>query len=146
VYRSVRFGGETKTRKSRRRLALPQLAAEALREHRKRQREARLAAGPLWQDNDLVFCREDGASLSDQTVRNAFKGITEKAGLGRNWAPRELRTSFASILSANDMAIEEISRLMGHSSTKTTETVYRKELRPALTRGAEVMDGIFAGK
>jgi integrase len=79
-------------------------------------------------------------------VREPFKRITDKAGLGRDWTPRELRTSFASILSSNDMAIEEISRLMGHSSTKTTETVYRKELRPVITTGAEVMDQIFSGK
>lgn len=33
------------------------------------------------------------------------------------------------------MAIEDISHLVGHASTKVTETVYRKVLRPVLTRG-----------
>ncbi|MEU8318067.1 hypothetical protein AB0C33_06820 [Nonomuraea sp. NPDC048881] len=41
------------------------------------------------------------------------------------------------------MAIEEIARIVGHSSTHVTETVYRQEIRPALTRGAVVMDEIF---
>ena len=45
VWRSVREGGDTKTAKSRRTLALPQAAVQALREHRKRQAEDRLAAG-----------------------------------------------------------------------------------------------------
>ena len=45
VWRSVRQGGDTKTAKSRRTLALPQTAVQALREHRKRQAEDRLAAG-----------------------------------------------------------------------------------------------------
>jgi hypothetical protein len=31
----------------------------------------------------------------------------------------------------------------GHSSTRTTEVIYRKELRPVLVKGAEVMDQIF---
>jgi integrase len=51
VWHSVRQGGDTKTAKSRRTLALPQTAIEALREHRKRQAEDRLAAGALWQDH-----------------------------------------------------------------------------------------------
>ena len=45
--------------------------------------------------------------------------------------------------SHDGVAVEEIARPAGHSSTRTTELVYRKELRPALTRGAEVMDSIF---
>jgi integrase len=42
------------------------------------------------------------------------------------------------------MAIEGISRLMGHSSSSVTETIYRHQIRPVLTIGAEAMDKIFA--
>jgi len=41
------------------------------------------------------------------------------------------------------LPVEEIARLAGHSSSRTTEVVYRRELRPVLTTGAEVMDKIF---
>jgi len=47
-----------------------------------------------------------------------------------------------SLLSASGVPVEEIARLAGHSS-RTTESVYRRELRPVLTRGAEAMDAIF---
>ena len=40
------------------------------------------------------------------------------------------------------VAIEEISRLMGHSSSNVTETVYRHQIRPVITTGAEAMDKI----
>jgi hypothetical protein len=33
--------------------------------------------------------------------------------------------------------------LVGHANTRTTEKVYRKELRPVLRRGAKAMDDIF---
>ena len=46
VWRSVRQGGDTKTAKSRRTLALPQTAVQALREHRTRQAEDRLEPAP----------------------------------------------------------------------------------------------------
>jgi hypothetical protein len=39
--------------------------------------------------------------------------------------------------------IEHISRLVGHSSTTTTETIYRKQIRPVIVQGADVMDRIF---
>jgi hypothetical protein len=39
--------------------------------------------------------------------------------------------------------VEEIARLAGHSSSRTTEVIYRKEIRPVLIKGTEVMDQLF---
>lgn len=58
---------------------------------------------------------------------------------------RELRHSFVSLLSDDGIALEEMSRLVGHSSTATTESVYRKQIRPVVQSGAVAMDRIFAG-
>jgi integrase len=41
------------------------------------------------------------------------------------------------------VSIEDIARLAGHASTRTTEIVYRRELRPVITTGAEIMDQLF---
>jgi hypothetical protein len=65
------------------------------------------------------------------------------ASMAYDAATRELRHSFVSILSASDVPLEEISQLVGHVSTNVTETVYRHEIRPALTQGAAAMDKIF---
>jgi site-specific recombinase XerD len=107
-----------------------------LKEHRSRQVAERLRAGTAWQDHGLVFCREDGTLLDRWQVRREFAAITKAAGLGEEWAPRELRHSFVSILSAHGVRIEDISDLVGHSGTTVTETVYRHEIRPVLTTGA----------
>jgi integrase len=146
VYRSVRAKGDTKTRKSRRALELPTRAVQALRTHHTRQAAERLAAGELWQDHDLVFCREDGTPLDRWHVRKEFGKITKAAQLGPEWSPRELRHSFVSILSAHDVRLEDISDLVGHSSTSVTETVYRHEIRPALTKGATAMNRILEAR
>jgi len=143
VYRSVRAKGDSKTRKSRRVLKLPERATEALKEHRTSQAAEGLRAGRAWQDHDLVFCREDGTPLDRWQVPREFAVITKPAGLGEEWAPRELRHSFLSILSAHGVRIEDISDLVGHSGTTVTETVYRHEIRPALTTGATAMDQIL---
>jgi integrase len=143
VWRAQRQGGDTKTEKSRRTLALPRLCVEALREHRKLQAKNRLRAGALWQDCGLVFSSTVGTPLNANNVIRAFRAITEKAGLGKDWAPREMRHTFVSVLSANGVPVESIALLVGHDRTTTTESVYRHEIRPALTQGAEVMDKIF---
>ena len=143
VWRSERFGGDTKTGKSRRTLALPRRCVEALREHRRRQAGDRLRAGALWQDHGLVFASTIGTPLSANNVIRPFRALTEKAGLGRDWAPREMRHTFVSVLSATGVPVESIALLAGHDRTTTTELVYRHEIRPALTQGAEVMDSIF---
>ena len=143
VWRSVRLHGDTKTEKSRRTLALPQSAVTALKEHRKRQAAARLAAGPLWQDTGLVFTSSVGTPLDASHVRRDFRALCKKAGIKGVWAPRELRHTFVSVMSESGVAVEEIARLAGHASSKTTETIYRHELRPVITTGAEAMDKIF---
>jgi integrase len=61
------------------------------------------------------------------------------------WTPRELRHSFVSLLSDSGIPIEEISRLVGHSSTTVTEQVYRHQIRPVIQDGATAMDRLFGG-
>jgi len=91
-----------------------------------------------------VFTTQVGTQLDAGNVRRQFKVITANAGLGTNWTPRELRHTFVSLLSESGVPVEEIARLAGHTSSRTTEVVYRKELRPTITTGAEVMDIRFA--
>ena len=143
VWRSVRTHGDVKTEKSRRTLGLPQLAVDALREHRARQAHERATAGPLWRENDLVFATGIGTSLDSHNVRRDFRRVCRAAGIGDGWVPKELRTSFVSMMSHRGVPVEEIARLAGHSSTRTTEVIYRRELRPVITTGAEIMDQIF---
>jgi integrase len=143
VWRSMRHGGDTKTPKSRRTLALPQTAVQALSEHRKQQAEDRLASGSLWHDHGLVFASAIGTPLDAANVRREFRKITEAGGLGRGWAPLDLRHTFVSLMSADGVPVEEIARLAGHNRTATTELIYRHELRPVITTGAEVMDRIL---
>ena len=54
--------------------------------------------------------------------------------------------AYVSLLSEAGVPIEKISRLVGHSGTTTTETIYRKQIRPVILHGADVMDRIFPGE
>jgi integrase len=126
VYRSVRVGGDTKTVKSRRRLAMPQRCVIAVSSHLER-----LPRPPA--TGELVFATANGTQLDAHNVRRSFRRIVEAAGLDPTaWTPRELRHSFVSLLSASGVRIEDISRLVGHSGTAVTEKVYRHQLHAIL--------------
>lgn len=66
VCRSVTLFGEVsapKTAAARRTIVLPAFVLDVLRDHRKRQDEERLHAGPEWTDRDLVFSTISGNYL-----------------------------------------------------------------------------------
>jgi integrase len=144
VWHSVRADGDTKTRKSRRTLELSQRCVDALRLHRDRQDQLRTRAGDKWHDNDLVFASRVGTALNASNVRRSFRKVAASAGLSvADWTPREMRHSFVSLMSDAGVPIEKIARLVGHIGTATTETIYRKQIRPVVTGGAEIMDQLF---
>jgi integrase len=143
VWRSVRAQGDTKTERSRRTLKLPEIAVEALHAQMRRQAAERANAAELWQEHDLVFATTVGTPYESHNLRRDFRRITKAAGIGARWVPKELRTSFVSMMSFQGVPAEEIARLAGHASSRTTEVIYRRELRPVITTGAEVMDQIF---
>jgi integrase len=141
LVRSVRAGGDTKTKTSRRALELPQRAIDAFRALW----DARTCDhGEMATCTCLVFVTRNGTAMEAHNVRRDFRTVMDAAGLvGKEWTPRELRHSFVSLLSDEKVPIERISRLVGHRSTVVIETVYRKQLRPVVEGGATVMDRIF---
>ncbi|TDB82889.1 site-specific integrase [Actinomadura sp. KC216] len=138
VWRSVRARGDTKTKKSRRTLKLPQRCVKALRD--------------LWEGfaeppipEALLFPGEGGEVRGAMTVLRAFRReVIAPAGLEPDaWTPRELRHSFVSLLSDSGMPLDKIALLVGHSGTQVTEKVYRQQISPVIQDGAQAMDLIF---
>jgi integrase len=143
VWRSVRAHGGTKTNRSRRTLKLPEIAVEA-----PSRAEAASSGGTRPGGRSVAGARLGvhhlrGTPFESHNLRREFRKVTAAAGLGSRWVPKELRTSFVSMMSYQGVPVEEIARLAGHASSRTTEVIYRRELRPVITTGAEVMDQIF---
>jgi hypothetical protein len=90
-----------------------------------------------------VLERIGRATLRDLTaydVRKALGALAENrssatVAIAHNALTRMIRHAEGCDLVRRNVA--------GHSSTRTTEVIYRRELRPVLTRGAEAMDTIF---
>jgi len=148
VWRSVRSGGDTKTRRSRRTLALPHRCIDALVQQNAQQARDREMAGAQWHESGFVFTTRVGTPLDAANVRRELRRALHLVpGIdASDWTPRELRHSFVSLLSDAGVPIEEISRLVGHSGTSVTELVYRHQIRPVIQTGAVVMDRLFGDR
>jgi integrase len=73
--------GKAKSKAGARRIWLDSGTVALLRAHRKAQLAARLRASTAWEDNDLVFCREDGSAWPPDYVSRRFKDLARAAGL-----------------------------------------------------------------
>ena len=113
VYRAVRATADTKTPKSRRVLSLPRLAVRALGEHLDHQAEDRLLAGVPGRSWVLSTLLLSVRHLIVTTCSASSGRITQAAGLGTDWVPREMRHTFVSLLSSNGTALEDIADLVG---------------------------------
>lgn len=131
--------GSGKTgRKGWRTIQIPEPVVSALRQHRIRQEAERLHAGELWEDHDLVFCTAIGTPLDPDSHRKAFARLTERAGIGR-WHPHELRHSATSIMLAQGVPIDVVSKVLGHTSIRITADVYGHMLEKQRELAAEAM-------
>jgi integrase len=137
-----------KTRSSRRIVVLDAETVKMLRAHRTRQSEERLAAFGAYNDDHLVFCREDGTSIPPHRVGLEFKQMARRIGL-----PvirfHDARHSNASMLLEAGVDIKVVSERLGHASTRITHDVYHHVIRPlqadAVDRLAALVDGDQSG-
>lgn len=116
--------GPPKTARSARTLALAGATITLLRAHRQAQRLQRIAAGPAWQDCDLVVATGLGTPWSDSNVRRAFyAAIAQVPGIPRITF-HDLRHTHASLLRAQGTDIRVIADRLGHVQVSFTLQTY----------------------
>ncbi|WP_026928800.1 tyrosine-type recombinase/integrase [Glycomyces tenuis] len=143
VWRSVRLGGDTKTQKSRRTIALPSFVVSILTAYRVHEELEREEAGRSRERMVFVFATSNNTERDPANVRRDLRAVVAAAEVPGNWTPREFRHTFVSLMSDQGANEELIADLVGHKRTSTTRTVYRHQLRPVVTKGAELLDRAF---
>jgi integrase len=115
---------EPKTPRSRRMLYLPVSFLQKLAAHKRKQAEARLKLGVLWQAFDLVFCSEEGTPLSIPNITyRYFRPILTEAKLPRIRL-YDLRHSCATLLLIAEENPKVVSERLGHSTIVLTLDTY----------------------
>jgi integrase len=134
---------ETKTERSRRTIALPRAAVTALRAHRVRQLEERLAAGENWQDTGMVFTSSIGTMIDPRNVNRQFGKALSQAGLPHTRF-HDLRHTCASLLLVQGVHPRVVMEILGHSKISVTMDTYSHVI-PTLQRdAADRMDALLS--
>ncbi|HZU77834.1 MAG TPA: site-specific integrase, partial [Dehalococcoidia bacterium] len=133
-----------KTRRSRRTLALPPIAIEALRRQKVRQFEAKLAAGPAWQESGLVFTAMTGGPIHGSTLTHRYQQQLTAHGLPvRRF--HDLRHGAASLLLAEGADMRRIMEQLGHSQISLTANTYTHLIPAMLKDNADLLQRALGG-
>jgi hypothetical protein len=114
---------EPKTAKGRRSLALDPVTVAALRAHRARQAEERLAVGGRYRDSELVFTRPDGTAVHPERFSDWFRQHVRAAGLPRIRL-HDVRHSYATAALAAGVPAKVVSERLGHANIAITMDTY----------------------
>ncbi len=132
---------ELKTRSSRRKVAVSREVADMLRAWRRRQNAERLAAGPAWEDDGLVFCGPRGRPLRPSDAIHAFHRAAKAAGLPRIRF-HDLRHTHATDLLARGVPAPEVAARLGHSNPAVTMRVYAHATAETRDAAVRALDGL----
>ncbi|HEX6351080.1 MAG TPA: site-specific integrase [Candidatus Dormibacteraeota bacterium] len=133
-----------KTARSRRRVELTATAVEALRRHRARQLEERLAAGRMWRELDLVFANRVGGYLLVNEVYEAHRRILGAAEIPR-MRFHDLRHTAATLMLGRGIHPKIASEMLGHSTVAITLDLYSHVTETMQREAVKAMDALLTG-
>ena len=112
-----------KTDRSRRFIALTGGSLESLRQHQQIVESMKKVCGDSWQENDLVFPHIDGTFHPAILDYNSWKRCLRLCGIKQRRL-HDARHTAATLMYAQGVGIEVISRALGHSSSAITSKLY----------------------
>ncbi len=133
---------EPKTKASRRRIVLPDVTLNALREQRGRQKSERERAGDRWHERGLVFTNKVGNYFDFDTLLKHLNDLLDKAGLP-HMRFHDLRHSAATILMAAGVHPKVVQERLGHSTIAMTMDIYSHVLPSMQREAADKIDDMF---
>lgn len=116
--------GETKSRRSRRVIALDVGTVAALKDHRRRQNQERLLAGDAWEDLDLVFTNELGQPVNPMSFTAWTKRLAVEAGVKPLTPHDAARHGWATLALSAGVHPRVVQERLGHSSISITMDRY----------------------
>lgn len=127
---------EPKTEKSKRTLPLNDFVIAALTKHREKQNIEKQMYREIYNDNNVVFTREDGQFIHPRELLRRYHILLKKAGIEKKRF-HDLRHTFASILLNEKESPKVIQELLGHANISTTMDIYSHVLEETKVKSIE---------
>jgi integrase len=131
-----------KTSHSKRQIPIHPPVLLALRRQQNKQRKQKMKAGAAWKDTDAVFTTEFGTRTYPSNIYKKYVKLIRQSDL-RYVRPHDLRHTVAVLGLDAEIPIEEISRLLGHSTLSVTMDIYGKSVQSLVDRGAKGISSLF---
>jgi integrase len=147
LYSSIRgiYEDTPKTETSKRYITIPSETTALLKQWKALQSSERLRLGELYQNNDYVFCRDNGLPMHPDTVTDWMGKFSERHGLP-HINPHAFRHTMASLLYFNGVDSVSISKRLGHAQVSTTANIYAHVMEAADQRNADILSGVLLNK
>lgn len=133
---------------STRLIQLPPQAVALLRQQRKDQAAARLAAGDRWESgelvDDLVFRSARGHYLAESVLVKATHAVGARIGIPE-LHPHDLRHSYAVAALRSGVDVKTVQHNLGHRNAAMTLDVYAAYTSDAGKTGAEKLSKYLSG-
>ncbi len=135
---------EPKSKAGRRTIKLPDPLRDALRTHRARQLEQRMAAANVWEDGGFVFCQPNGRPIDARQDWLAWKALLQAAGV-RDARLHDARHTAATMLLQQGVPARVAMQVLGHSQISLTLGTYSHVVPELADEAAERMGAALWG-
>jgi len=133
----------TKNRRSDRDVDVTDALLDDLREHRRRQNEQRLKAGPAWYDLDLVFASEVGSAIQAPNLYREYRRLEELAGVP-HIAIHDQRHTVASWAVAAGIDPKTAAERLGHDP-RVLLGIYTHSNKHLRRQAAQTLENAITG-
>ena len=124
--------GQTKTKNSRRKLAIGTELLLAFQRHRELSAKVKAVAGNRWRETDQVFVNSNGGLVHPGNFSSSFKKFLSQAGC-RAIRIHDMRHTAAVLSLASGVRLEAVSQGLGHSRIDITKNVYAPYVQSLIT-------------
>lgn len=123
---------------------VPRQALEVLAAHRVQQEQDKRDFAGQYEDNNLIFCRPDGAYYRPDKVSVRVTKLAQKCGLPKGVGLHALRHTHASELLSKGVPITVVSERLGHANPNVTLSIYAHALKADELAAAKVWEDAMA--
>lgn len=140
-YKYERKVTKPKTKTSNREIPFPNILQKELKNLSKLVKEEKLKLGPAYTENSLLFPSLTGTYIDHNNLRTNWNRAPREADVPHKKF-HSLRHTYATCMIEKGVSILTVSRLLGHSSIKTTE-IYAHTLEETKIQAVNTLNTMF---
>lgn len=133
-----------KTENSNRTIPIEDNLIRILKKNKERQEILKSQLDNLYEDNNLVVCKDNGSLIPPDNITKKFNYLLKKNNL-KKIRFHDLRHTFATLMLEQNQSLKVVSELLGHTTIKTTADIYSHALDSTKRKANATLDNILLG-